>query len=46
MGDNLAEIIETFRNGVKVSIVGDPVYPIWGLCEPNVGKVCLNYLFY
>lgn len=39
MGDNVAEIIEKFRNGVKVSIVGDPVYPMWGLCQPIVGMV-------
>jgi hypothetical protein len=40
LGDDLVEIIEKFKNGVKVSIVGDPVYPMWGLCEPIVGKVC------
>ncbi|KAI6216178.1 hypothetical protein M3Y99_01834200 [Aphelenchoides fujianensis] len=39
MGDDLPELIERFRNGVKVSIKGDPVYPIWGLCEPVVGKL-------
>lgn len=42
MGDNLHEIIERFRSGVKVSITTDPVYPMWGLCEPVVAKVCLT----
>lgn len=41
MGDNLVEIIDRFLTGAKVSIRGDPVYPIWGLCEPIIGKVCL-----
>ncbi|KAI6181313.1 Infertile crescent [Aphelenchoides besseyi] len=39
MGDNLPELIERFRNGVKLSIKGDPVYPQWGLCEPVIGKL-------
>ncbi|KAI6176132.1 hypothetical protein M3Y97_00765300 [Aphelenchoides bicaudatus] len=39
MGDNLAEIIDRFRSGVKVAIKGDPVYPMWGLSEPIVAKL-------
>lgn len=39
LGDDVVEIIERFRNGSKVSIKGDPVYPMWGLCEPVVGKL-------
>ncbi|MFH4978701.1 hypothetical protein AB6A40_005410 [Gnathostoma spinigerum] len=38
-GDNLPEMIENFKNGVKVNIRSDPVYPIWGLCDCVAGRL-------
>lgn len=42
LGENLEELIERFKSGVKLSIRGDPVYPIWGLCNPVVGTLSMN----
>ncbi|CAJ0567560.1 unnamed protein product, partial [Mesorhabditis spiculigera] len=42
LGDDLPAIIDRFRNGVKLSIKGDPVYPIWGLAEPVVGRLSMS----
>ncbi|KJH41201.1 ribosomal protein, L1P family [Dictyocaulus viviparus] len=39
LGDDLPDILLRFRNGVKLSIKGDPVYPIWGLSDVVVGKL-------
>ena len=45
MDDDMAELVHRFRSGAKISIKSDPVYPIWGLCEPVVGKVCASFVF-
>lgn len=42
LGENLPEVIEMFKNGVKVNIRGDPVYPIWGLCDAIVGRLSMS----
>ncbi|MCP9260744.1 39S ribosomal protein L1, mitochondrial [Dirofilaria immitis] len=39
LGDNFEEIIGKFKNGVKLIIRGDPVMPIWGLCDTVVGRI-------
>ncbi|CAJ0936154.1 unnamed protein product, partial [Mesorhabditis belari] len=41
LGDELPEIIERFRSGVKLGIKGDPVHPIWGLSDPIVGRLSM-----
>lgn len=41
MGDDLNELIEKFKKGVKLTITPDSVYPMWGLSEPVIGKVRL-----
>uniref|UniRef100_A0A1I7YUV4 39S ribosomal protein L1, mitochondrial n=1 Tax=Steinernema glaseri TaxID=37863 RepID=A0A1I7YUV4_9BILA len=42
LGDDLPEIIEKFKNGIKLSVKGDPVYPVWGLCDAIVGRLSMN----
>ncbi|KAJ1358697.1 hypothetical protein KIN20_017187 [Parelaphostrongylus tenuis] len=39
LGENLPDLIQKFRSGVKLAIKGDPVYLIWGLCDAVVGKL-------
>lgn len=39
LGDDLEVVIGKFKNGIRVKIAGDPVYPIWGLSNIIVGKV-------
>lgn len=41
LGENLPELIEKFKNGVKLNIKGDPVYPIWGLSDCVVGRLSM-----
>ena len=43
LGDDLPDLIEKFKNGVKLSIVGDPVYPVWGLSDVVVGTVSVQH---
>lgn len=38
-GENLPEMIDKFKKGVRMNVVGDPVYLHWGLCTPVVGKL-------
>ncbi|KAF1757543.1 hypothetical protein GCK72_013999 [Caenorhabditis remanei] len=42
LGENLPELIEKFKNGVKLNIKGDPVYPIWGLSDCVVGRLSMS----
>ncbi|VDK78796.1 unnamed protein product [Litomosoides sigmodontis] len=42
LGDNFQEIIDKFKNGVKLTIRGDPIMPIWGLCDTVVGRLAMN----
>lgn len=42
LGEDLEELIERFKSGVKVDIQGDPVYPQWGLCNAVVGKLSMS----
>ncbi|KAM3716181.1 39S ribosomal protein L1 [Dirofilaria immitis] len=42
LGDNFEEIIGKFKNGVKLIIRGDPVMPIWGLCDTVVGRLTMK----
>ncbi|VDM36938.1 unnamed protein product [Toxocara canis] len=42
LGEDLPELIEMFKNGVKVNIRGDPVYPLWGLCDTVVGRLSMS----
>lgn len=39
LGEDLPELIQKFKSGVKLGIKGDPVYPIWGLSDAVVGRV-------
>uniref|UniRef100_A0A915PZ88 Ribosomal protein n=1 Tax=Setaria digitata TaxID=48799 RepID=A0A915PZ88_9BILA len=39
LGDNFHEIISKFKDGVKLIIRGDPIMPIWGLCDTVVGRL-------
>uniref|UniRef100_A0AC35UCT4 39S ribosomal protein L1, mitochondrial n=1 Tax=Rhabditophanes sp. KR3021 TaxID=114890 RepID=A0AC35UCT4_9BILA len=41
-GENLPEMIEKFKKGVKLNIKGDPVFPSWGLCDPIVGRLDMS----
>ncbi|VDM56218.1 unnamed protein product [Angiostrongylus costaricensis] len=41
LGEDLPELIQKFKNGVKLAIKGDPVYPIWGLSDAVVGKLSM-----
>ncbi|PAV63911.1 hypothetical protein WR25_03282 [Diploscapter pachys] len=41
LGDDLKEIIERFRSGVKLAIKSDVVYPIWGLTDCVVGRLSM-----
>uniref|UniRef100_A0A8R1IPW4 Uncharacterized protein n=2 Tax=Caenorhabditis japonica TaxID=281687 RepID=A0A8R1IPW4_CAEJA len=41
LGEHLPELIEKFKNGVKLNIKGDPVYPIWGLSDCVVGRLSM-----
>ncbi|VDK55772.1 unnamed protein product, partial [Cylicostephanus goldi] len=38
LGEDLPDLVHKFKSGVKLSIKGDPVYPIWGLCDAVVGR--------
>ncbi|VBB29657.1 unnamed protein product [Acanthocheilonema viteae] len=42
LGDNFEEIISKFKNGVKLTIRGDPVMPIWGLCDTVIGRLTMD----
>ncbi|TMS38190.1 hypothetical protein L596_004966 [Steinernema carpocapsae] len=42
LGENLPEIIEKFKNGIKLSVKSDPVYPVWGLCNAVVGRLSMT----
>ncbi|CAD5226680.1 unnamed protein product [Bursaphelenchus xylophilus] len=39
MGEDLKELVEKFKKGVKLAIYPDGVYPMWGLAEPVVGRL-------
>ncbi|PIO57872.1 ribosomal protein, L1P family [Teladorsagia circumcincta] len=39
LGEDLPELIQKFKSGVKLAIKGDPVYPIWGLSDSVVGRL-------
>ncbi|GMS97006.1 hypothetical protein PENTCL1PPCAC_19181, partial [Pristionchus entomophagus] len=39
LGVDLPQMIEMFKNGVKLNIKADPVFPIWGLCDAVVGRL-------
>jgi len=39
LGDDLADIIQSFSAGVKIFIKGDHVYPHWGLVQPIIGTL-------
>nr|CDJ90384.1 Ribosomal protein L1 domain containing protein [Haemonchus contortus] len=41
LGEDLPELIQKFKSGVKLSIKGDPVYPIWGLSNAVVGRLTM-----
>ncbi|CAD6198146.1 unnamed protein product [Caenorhabditis auriculariae] len=41
LGENLPELIEKFKNGVKLNIKADPVYPTWGLSDCVVGRLSM-----
>ncbi|CAB3406591.1 unnamed protein product [Caenorhabditis bovis] len=41
LGENLPELIEKFKNGVKLNIKSDPVYPNWGLSDCVVGRLSM-----
>ncbi|VDK48459.1 unnamed protein product [Anisakis simplex] len=41
LGEDLPDLIQMFKNGVKVNIRGDPVYPVWGLCNVVVGRLSM-----
>uniref|UniRef100_A0A183EUT2 Mediator of RNA polymerase II transcription subunit 25 n=1 Tax=Gongylonema pulchrum TaxID=637853 RepID=A0A183EUT2_9BILA len=41
LGDNFEEIINKFRDGVKLTIRGDPIVPAWGLCDAVVGRLAM-----
>uniref|UniRef100_A0A0N5C9C7 39S ribosomal protein L1, mitochondrial n=1 Tax=Strongyloides papillosus TaxID=174720 RepID=A0A0N5C9C7_STREA len=41
-GDNLPEMIEKFKKGVRMNVRGDPVYPHWGLCNTIIGTLKMN----
>uniref|UniRef100_A0A0N4ZH13 39S ribosomal protein L1, mitochondrial n=1 Tax=Parastrongyloides trichosuri TaxID=131310 RepID=A0A0N4ZH13_PARTI len=38
-GDNLPDMIDKFKKGVKINIKADPVFPQWGLCSPLIGRL-------
>ncbi|GMT24501.1 hypothetical protein PFISCL1PPCAC_15798, partial [Pristionchus fissidentatus] len=42
LGTDLPQMIEMFKNGVKLNIKADPVYPIWGLCDAVVGRLNMS----
>ncbi|VDK82586.1 unnamed protein product [Onchocerca ochengi] len=42
LGDNFEEIIGKFKNGVKLTIRGDPIMPIWGLCDTVIGRLTMK----
>ncbi|CAG9529969.1 unnamed protein product [Cercopithifilaria johnstoni] len=42
LGDNFQEIISKFKNGVKLTIRGDPIMPIWGLCDTVIGRLTMD----
>uniref|UniRef100_A0A0N5AVZ8 Ribosomal protein n=1 Tax=Syphacia muris TaxID=451379 RepID=A0A0N5AVZ8_9BILA len=42
LGDDLESLIGKFKNGVKLSIQGDPIHPTWGLCNIMVGKLSMT----
>jgi len=39
LGDELAEMIENFRNGIKLDVKPDSVFPHWGLTNAIVGRL-------
>ena len=39
LGIDLPKMIEMFKNGVKLEIKADPVFPIWGLSDSVIGRV-------
>ncbi|VDP04708.1 unnamed protein product [Heligmosomoides polygyrus] len=41
LGEDLPELIQKFKSGVKLGIKGDPVYPIWGLSDAVVGRLTM-----
>uniref|UniRef100_A0A0K0FZZ4 39S ribosomal protein L1, mitochondrial (inferred by orthology to a human protein) n=1 Tax=Strongyloides venezuelensis TaxID=75913 RepID=A0A0K0FZZ4_STRVS len=42
LGDNLPEMIEKFKKGVRMNVKSDPVYPHWGLCNVVIGTLSMN----
>ncbi|KAK6036143.1 hypothetical protein COOONC_26352, partial [Cooperia oncophora] len=38
LGEDLPDLIQKFKSGIKLAIKGDPVYPIWGLSDAVVGR--------
>ncbi|CAD5219013.1 unnamed protein product [Bursaphelenchus okinawaensis] len=42
MGDDLVELVDKFKKGVKLSIKPDGVYPMWGLSEPVIGRLNMS----
>ncbi|VIO99269.1 Uncharacterized protein BM_BM7752 [Brugia malayi] len=42
LGDDFQEIIGKFKNGIKLSIRGDPIMPVWGLCDTVIGRLAMN----
>ncbi|CEF65480.1 39S ribosomal protein L1, mitochondrial [Strongyloides ratti] len=38
-GEDLPEMIDKFKKGVRMNVVGDPVYPQWGLSTPVIGTL-------
>ncbi|VDL64396.1 unnamed protein product [Nippostrongylus brasiliensis] len=41
LGDDLPDLIQKFKSGVKLAIKGDLVYPIWGLSDAVVGRLSM-----
>ncbi|VDN08003.1 unnamed protein product [Thelazia callipaeda] len=42
LSDDFQESVGKFRDGVKLTIRGDPVIPIWGLCDTVVGRLSMT----
>uniref|UniRef100_A0A0N4UFM4 39S ribosomal protein L1, mitochondrial n=1 Tax=Dracunculus medinensis TaxID=318479 RepID=A0A0N4UFM4_DRAME len=39
LGEDLGPIIEMFKNGVKLDIITDTVYPKWGIVDTVIGRL-------